>query len=157
MEKIGNDLNIVICYEDFIYLNSIVENNFIILEKLKKNMILEKNVEQIKVLNEIAFVHKTILNTIVTILEKGKRCMNNYIKEIQMLESLLLQQYCDVMLKTTNQFLRDEYLNMFDEIDDVLLKLNQLVDKSNDSRNVENEVLDDLQFTIEERLSKIKC
>jgi len=74
-----------------------------------------------------------------------------------MLESLLLQQYCDVMLKTTNQFLRDEYLNMFDEIDDVLLKLNQLVDKSNDSRNVENEVLDDLQFTIEERLSKIKC
>jgi len=73
MEKIGNDLNIVICYEDFIYLNSIVENNFIILEKLKKNMILEKNVEQIKVLNEIAFVHKTILNTIVTILEKGKR------------------------------------------------------------------------------------
>ena len=64
MEKIGNDLNIVICYEDFIYLNSIVENNFIILEKLKKNMILEKNVEQIKVLNEIAFVHKTILNTI---------------------------------------------------------------------------------------------
>ena len=73
MEKIGNDLNIVICYEDFIYLNSIVENNFIILEKLKKNMILEKNVEQIKVLNEIAFVHKTILNTIVTILEKGKK------------------------------------------------------------------------------------
>jgi len=73
MEKIGNDLDIVICYEDFIYLNSIIENNFIILEKLKKNMILEKNVEQIKVLNEIAFVHKTILNTIVTILEKGKK------------------------------------------------------------------------------------
>ena len=83
--------------------------------------------------------------------------MNNYIKEIRMLESLLLKQYCDVMLKTKNQVLRDEYLNMFDEIDDVLLKLDQLLDKNCDRNDVSNLVLEELQMQIEDKLAKIKC
>jgi len=83
--------------------------------------------------------------------------MNNYIKEICMLESLLLKQYCDVMLKTKNQVLRDEYLNMFDEIDDVLLKLDQLLDKNCDRNDVSNLVLEELQMQIEDKLAKIKC
>ena len=74
-----------------------------------------------------------------------------------MLESLLLKQYCDVMLKTKNQVLRDEYLNMFDEIDDVLLKLDQLLDKNCDRNDVSNLVLEELQMQIEDKLAKIKC
>lgn len=72
MEKINWDNDITISYEDFINLNYIIEANFIIIEKIKKHMILEKNIEQIKVLNEVCTTHKNILNNIINILERGK-------------------------------------------------------------------------------------
>lgn len=72
MEKIIWNENITITYEDFINLNYIIETNYIIIEKIKKHMILEKNIEQIKVLNEVCETHKNILNSIINILERGK-------------------------------------------------------------------------------------
>lgn len=85
--------------------------------------------------------------------------MNNYIKEIKALEETLLKQYCNTMITTSNQILRDEYLNMFDEIDDILLKLDKITIKEKKviNKNVENSLLEELQNTIEEKLYKIKC
>lgn len=85
--------------------------------------------------------------------------MNNYLKEIKTLEETLLKQYCNTMITTSNQTLRDEYLNMFDEIDDILLKLDKITKKEKEviNKNVENSLLEELQNTIEDKLLKIKC
>lgn len=80
--------------------------------------------------------------------------MNNYLKELRILEEDLYNTISTIMLKTKNLILKDEYLNMFDEVDDIIIKLNTLIEEPIKIKTAENSFIEELQNKIEQELLK---